>query len=169
MADSGTEAGALPVIDRAAAPLRRKVLETLRAAIVDGRLAPGARLVERELIDRMAVSRTVVREALRQLESEGLIEVMPHKGAVVRELTLAEANDLYAIRAVLEGLAARLFVENASSAEVEALERALADTVAAYAGGEPAAISDAKSRFYDLLFRGSGSPTLWAMIGSLGA
>src|SRR5918998_1196852 len=144
MVDPRTDAGALPAIDRAAAPLRRKVLDALRSSIVEGRLAPGSRLVERELIDMMGVSRTVVREALRQLESEGLIDVIPNKGAVVRELTQAEANDLYAIRAVLEGLAARLFVENASAQEVDALERALAATVEAYALDEPAAISRAK-------------------------
>ena len=169
MVDAQTDAGALPIIDRAAAPLRRKVLDALRSSIVDGRLAPGSRLVERELIDMMGVSRTVVREALRQLESEGLIDVVPNKGAVVRELTLAEAKDLYAIRAVLEGLAARLFVENASAQEVDALERALAGTIEAYAADEPASISRAKGEFYDVLFRGANSPTLGAMIGALNA
>ena len=162
-------AGTLPLIDRAAAPLRRKVVDTLREAIVTGQLAPGSRLVERELIDMMGVSRTVVREALRQLESEGLIDVVANKGAVVRALTLAEAKDLYAIRAVLEGLAARLFVDNASRADVEALERALDSTIDAYAADEPAAINAAKSAFYDVLFRGSNSPTLGALIGALHA
>jgi len=102
---------ALSAIPRAAAPLRRQVVDELRHSIISGRLRPGARLVERELIAMMGVSRTVIREALRQLESEGLVAMIPNKGPVVRELTLVEAKDLYSIRAVLEGLAARLFVE----------------------------------------------------------
>ena len=169
MAETETQPGALPLIERAAAPLRRKVLDALRTSIVEGRLAPGSRLIERELIDMLGVSRTVVREALRQLESEGLIDVVPNKGAVVRELTLAEANDLYAIRAVLEGLAARLFALNASRDQVAALEAALVRTIEAYRGGDPAAITAAKNAFYDVLFRGSASPTLGAMIGALDA
>ena len=94
-------------VQRHAAPLRQQVVEALRLAIIDGRLAPGARLIERELTEMLRVSRTVIREALRQLESEGLIAIVPNKGPVVRALTLAEAKDLYQIRAVLEGLAAR--------------------------------------------------------------
>src|ERR1700687_3081267 len=89
---------ALPIIQKAAAaPLRRQVLEELRQSIIAGRLLPGARLIERELIAMMGVSWAVIREALRQLESEGLIAIIPNKGPIVRELTLAEAKDLYSI------------------------------------------------------------------------
>ena len=91
----------LSFIERSAAPLRRQVLDELRQSIIAGRLAPGSRLIERELIAMMGVSRTVIREALRQMESEGLVANIPNKGPVVRELTLAEAKDLYSIRAVL--------------------------------------------------------------------
>jgi DNA-binding GntR family transcriptional regulator len=162
-------AGALPAIDKAAAPLRRKVLETLRLSIVHGRLAPGSRLVERELIESLGVSRTVVREALRQLESEGLIDVVPNKGAVVRRLTPAEAKEIYTIRAVLEGLAARLFCENAAAAERAELDDALRATAEAYAEGDAETIFETKNRFYDALFRGAGSATLYDMIGALNA
>ncbi len=123
---------ALPTIGKFAAPLRRQVLDELRQSIIAGRLAPGSRLVERELTAMMGVSRTVVREALRQLESEGLISIIPNKGPIVRELTLAEAKDLYSIRAVLEGLAARRFVENASDNQLEKLQQALDATAEAY-------------------------------------
>ncbi len=78
-------------------------------------------MIERELIAMTGVSRTVIREALRQLESEGLVDVIPNKGAVVRELSIEEAHDLYAIRAVLEELAARMFVEKAGPALVRKL------------------------------------------------
>jgi DNA-binding GntR family transcriptional regulator len=158
---------ALTIIQRSAAPLRRQVLEELRQSIIAGRLSPGARLIERELIAMMGVSRTVIREALRQLESEGLVAIIPNKGPIVRELTLDEAKDLYSIRAVLEGLAARLFVENAGDAQVKKLDQALHATGEAYKKREPELILEAKNRFYDVLFEGAGSETLSSMIGTL--
>src|SRR5688572_2426760 len=106
-------------IERHAAPLRLKVEEVLRQAIIDGRLAPGERLTERRLTEMTGVSRTLIREALRQLESQGLVSLIPNKGPVVRELTAAEGRDLYAIRGVLEGLAARFFVQNADADATE--------------------------------------------------
>lgn len=162
-------AATLSAIPRAAAPLRRQVADELRQSIINGRLAPGARLVERELIAMMGVSRTVIREALRQLESEGLVAMIPNKGPVVRELTLAEAKDLYSIRAVLEGLAARLFVENADEAQFRKLQTALTVTAAAYKAADPEVLLGAKNRFYDVLFEGAGSETLSSMIATLHA
>ena len=156
-------------IGRTAAPLRRRVVEALRLSIVHGRLAPGARLIERELIEMMGVSRTVLREALRQLEAEGLIDVVANKGAIVRNLSRAEAEDLYAIRAVLEGLAARLFTERADSTIRRALAAALSETASAYEKDDPETIIDAKNVFYEILFRGAESEALSAMIESLQA
>lgn len=161
----------LPILEvqRLAAPLRRQVLDGLRQAIIDGRLVPGARLTERELTEMMGVSRTVVREALRQLESEGLIAIIPNKGPVVRELSLAEAKDLYNIRAVLEGLAARLFVENAGDAQLKQLAQALEAVAAAYERGDARKVLETKNRFYDVLFAGAGSETLSSMLNTLHA
>jgi len=156
-------------IQKFAAPLRQQVLDTLRQAIIDGRLAPGARLTERELTEMLGVSRTVVREALRSLESEGLVHVIPNKGPVVRELSRAEAEDLYQIRAVLEGLAARLFVQHASAEQVEQLAQSLEVVVDAYGGGDAARVLDTKNRFYDVLFAGAGSETLSSMLATLHA
>lgn len=154
---------------RALAPLRVQVLEKLRDAIISGRLAPGARLIERELIDMLGVSRTVVREALRQLQSEGLAAEDAKKGLVVRALTRVEAAHLYAIRALLEGLAARLFVQNADAAQVRKLAEALERTVEAYADGDPARILRIKNGFYERLFAGAGSETLSSMLEILHA
>lgn len=161
----------LPTVEvqRLAAPLRQQVVDGLRQAIIDGRLAPGARLIERELTEMMRVSRTVIREALRQLESEGLIAIIPNKGPVVRALTLAEAKDLYHIRAVLEGLAARLFTEHADDAQVKRIGQALEVVVKAYAGGDAQQVLETKNRFYDVLFEGAGSETLSSMLGTLHA
>ncbi len=156
-------------IQKLAAPLRLQVLDGLRRAIIDGRLAPGARLTERELTEMMGVSRTVIREALRQLESEGLIANVPNKGPVVRELSLAEAKDLYTIRAVLEGLAARLFVQNADDAALKRLAQALDVVVGAYGRGDAQEVLETKNRFYEVLFEGAGSETLSSMLGTLHA
>lgn len=156
-------------VPKVAAPLRQQVEAVLRRAIIDGRLAPLQRLTERELMEMTGVSRTLVREALRQLESEGLIAVIPNKGAVVRELTAAEARDLYAIRALLEGLAARLFVQHASDAARAALMAAGEAVMAAYRERDFPRALETKNRFYDLLFEGTGSETLSSMLGQLHA
>ncbi len=156
-------------IQRSAAPLRRDVVDALRTAIIEGRLVPGARLTERELIEMTGVSRTVIREALRQLESEGVIETIPNKGPIVRKLTRDEAKDLYLIRSVLEGLAARMFVANATREDIAALSQALDETALAYRDGDPELVLNAKNRFYDILFRGAGSETLSSMIATLHA
>jgi GntR family transcriptional regulator, trigonelline degradation regulator len=158
-----------PVVSRLAAPLRQQVLENLRRAIINGRLAPGTRLVERELIEKLGVSRTVVREVLRQLESEGLIAVVPNRGAEVRALSLSDAQDLYSIRGVLEGLAARLFAMKAGQDEIGELERALERTIEAYRSQDPEEILEVKNKFYEVLFKGASSETLSSMLNAVHA
>lgn len=156
-------------IEKQAAPLRQQVLAALRLAIVSGRLTPGQRLTERSLTEMMGVSRTVIREALRQIEAEGLIEIIPNKGPVVRELSAEEAKDLYRIRAVLEGLAARLFAENATQTMVDELQAALEAVVTAYQGADGEEALKAKTKFYDLLYQGGASQTLSSMLGVIHA
>jgi DNA-binding GntR family transcriptional regulator len=152
-------------IDKRAAPLRQRVEHALREAIISGQLAPGRRLTERELTEMTGVSRTLIREALRQLESEGLITV----GPVVRELTREEANDLYAIRALLEGFAARRFVENANESMLKRLVAAADGVIAAYRSGDVQTALDMKNGLYDVLFEGAGSETLSSMMTNLHA
>ena len=156
-------------VARHAAPLRLKVEEVLRQAIIDGRLAPGQRLTERRLTEMTGVSRTLIREALRQLESQGLVSLSPNKGPMVRELTAAEGRDLYAIRGVLEGLAARFFVQNATAAAYAEIEEALGAVIAAYERGDFPGALETKNHFYDVLFRGSASETLSSMLQTLHA
>ena len=163
------DAPKMPGISRSAAPLRHQVLDYLRQAIISGRLAPGARLVERELIEMMDVSRTVIREALRQLESEGLVATIANKGPVVRDLSAGEARDLYAIREVLVGLAARLFVANARPDQIDSLRLALDEVTRCYTAGDPAKILEAKNAFYDALVAGAASESLSSMISTLHA
>lgn len=154
-------------ISKSAAPLRLQVLDFLRQSIISGRLKPGARLVERELIEMIDVSRTVIREVLRQLETEGLVATIPNKGPVVRELGAREAIDLYAIREVLIGLAARLFVLNANEEQSKLLKGTLEEVARRYAAGDPTEILEAKNRFYDALVAGAGSESLSSMISIL--
>ncbi len=156
-------------IKKHAAPLRQQVLEALRGSIVAGRLAPGQRLIERELIEMTGVSRTVIRESLRQLEAEGLIEIIPNKGPVVRKLSASEAEDLYRIRAVLEGLAARFFAENADREAVRRLQEALEAVRLAYQGTDGELALAAKTRFYDVLYGGGSSETLASLLGMVQA
>ena len=157
----------LSKVRKTAASLRQQVLKGLRDAIVSGQLPPGKRLTERELIETLDVSRTVIREALRQLETEHLIEVIPNKGPVVRGLTRAEAEDLYRIRAVLYGLAARIFVEQSDADSKLELASAFDQVVAAYDSGDAESVLDAKTRFYDVILSGTQSETLVSMLETL--
>ena len=156
-------------IQRTAAPLRQQVLERVRAAIIGGQLAPGQRLIERELTEMTGVSRTVVREVLRQLESEGLVAIIPHKGPVVRVLSAGEARDLYTIRGALEGIAARLFVEHAGAEQQKKLVAALDVVVEAYREGDAEKILVTKNDFYEVLFEGAASEVLSGMLATLHA
>jgi DNA-binding GntR family transcriptional regulator len=152
-----------------AMPLRHQALNGLRQAIIDGKLGPGARLRELELSSVVGVSRTVIREVLRQLEAEGLVTTVPNKGAIVRTLPPREAEDIYRIRALLEGFAARLFVENAPAALLERLLAAGRGVITAYDTGNVNSILKAKDRFYDALFEGTGSKVLSSILRSLNA
>ncbi|MDZ7907162.1 MAG: GntR family transcriptional regulator [Gemmobacter sp.] len=95
----------------------RRLLEDIRA----GSLPPGTRLRETELAERLGISRTPVREAIRQLEADGLVIHLPRQGATVRSLDYAEVIELYEMRAVLEGTAARLAARAASEVELSEL------------------------------------------------
>ena len=99
----------------------------LRARILEGAIRPGDRLREAALAEELGLSRTPVREAMRRLEQDGLVEHVPHKGATVRALDPQQVTELYLVREVLDGTAARLAAQHASEAEIGAL-RALLDS-----------------------------------------
>jgi GntR family transcriptional regulator, trigonelline degradation regulator len=155
-------------VERAPAPIRSRVLDNLRQAILERKLAPGQRLIERELVELTGVSRTSIREALRELAAEGLVTTIPNKGTVVATVTAEEARQLYQVRSALEGLAGRLFVENATSAQRRALVNALRAVERAAPKGSPAMLA-AKDKFYDVLFEGGGNEALRSMAGALHA
>ncbi|OZC59823.1 GntR family transcriptional regulator [Rhodococcus sp. 06-621-2] len=150
-----------PVVGRVAAPLREQVIGALREAILDSRLRPGQRLVERELIEQLGVSRTTVREALRELTSEGLVTVVPQRGAIVSAPSVEDATDLYEARAVLESLVVERFVKRATKSQILQLDAA-AERFAevSESGASLHEVLAAKDVFYDVLVAGSGSSVL---------
>ena len=138
--------------------LRNHVQDRLRAAIISGRFKPGQRLIERELCSLIAVSRPSIREAMRQLEAEGLVTAQPYRGPVVSTISPAEASQLYAVRALLEAYAGEQFALRGTPAEVAALGVAVDRLEAVIAAGaEPTLLIEAKTEFYSVLMEGSGN------------
>lgn len=144
--------------------LRQKTADRLREAILNQFFAPGDRLVERELCELTGVSRTSVREALRQLESEGLVVTVPNRGPMVASIGPEEALHIYEVREALEGLAARLFVERAGDEAVAALERAEERLVRAARQRDARGVLEALDAFYGVLFEGCGNPVAESLI-----
>jgi GntR family transcriptional regulator, trigonelline degradation regulator len=146
--------------------LRQKTLVKLREAIVSGRFKPDDRLVERDICARTGVSRSSVREALRYLESEGLVESRGPKGMFVVNLSSAEAMEIYELRMAVEADAAIHFAERASEEDI----RQLAETLAKI---KVAAIADADrywrqtDQFFDLLMRGARNAVAYGLMKSL--
>ena len=147
-------------VTRIAAPLRHSVVESIRDAIASGRFSADERLPERELCEMIGVSRTLVREALRQLESEGLIRVIPHRGPIVAGVTPEQAQGIYQVRRELEGLASQLFAQGASEEARSALREAFRQLKTAFQNNDPVIRLNAKNRFYECLIEGSGNEAL---------
>jgi DNA-binding GntR family transcriptional regulator len=102
--------------------LREKILENIRESIISGSLKAGSRVSEPELAERYGISRTPIREAFRQLESEGYLTVIPRRGAVVKELSPRDVEEFYAIKSIMEGYAARRACEKFSSKDLDRLQ-----------------------------------------------
>ena len=140
--------------------IRQQVTDAIREAIVEMRLMPGDRLVEREIIEWSGVSRATVREAIRQLEADHLIKTSPQRGAAVSSPSPKEAEELYEIRATLEGLAGRQCAQNASAAQIKTLRRAFESLRKTAEGNGRGSMIQAKSQFYEALFAGAGNETV---------
>jgi GntR family transcriptional regulator, trigonelline degradation regulator len=135
--------------------LRELTTAKLREAILSLHFKPDQHLVERELCEKTGVSRTSVREALRQLEAEGLVERRGNRGLFVATITGEEAQQVYEVRAALEPEMARLFVERAEARDLKALEDAFRDLEKAGQRNNVRLYVEAYDRFYDVLLRGS--------------
>jgi len=156
-------------ISSVAAPVRQQVAASFRTAILNGRFKPGVRLIEKELCELTGASRTSVREALRQLETEGLVEVLPNKGPIVASISPEQARALYQVRGALESLAGSLFARNASDEQMARLERSVNGIAGAYDGGDIEAMLKAKDGFYAVLLEGAGNEIVPSFLGMLQA
>lgn len=154
-------------VPRHTATLRLLVEEKLRTAIATGHFRPGQRLIERELCELTGVGRTSVREALRQLEAEGLVTSVAHRGPAVSTISYEEAEQLYAVRALLEGFASREFARCGTAKDMAKLSGDVAAFEAAAASGEPSALIEAKTRFYQTLMDGCGNVFVKQMLTAL--
>jgi DNA-binding GntR family transcriptional regulator len=155
-------------IGRVAAPLRDQVLNVVRQGILDFQLRPGQRLIERELMEQLGVSRATVREVVARLASEGLVTSIPQRGAIVTVLTVREAADIYEMRVALEALAARHFVERATPRQVRQLREAF-EALAAIEGPDSGNLERlrAKDGFYKVMLEGASSPPLTQTLTAL--
>jgi DNA-binding GntR family transcriptional regulator len=154
-------------ITKQPATLRLVVEDRLRAAISAGDFKPGQRLIERELCELTGVGRTSIREALRQLEAEGLITNIPHRGPSVSTITVDEARQLYALRALLEGYAGRCCAEFRLAEKSDALAKAVTAFERAARSGNQQQLIQAKSHFYDVLMDGSGNVLIKQVLTTL--
>ncbi|MGO4147581.1 GntR family transcriptional regulator [Paenarthrobacter sp. YAF11_1] len=155
--------------DRVAAPLRIEVTDALREAIVTAEFSPGERLVEAALCQKFQVSRTVIREALRQLETEKLVVVVPNRGPAVAALSLHEAECLYEIRRSLEALAGSLFAERATDPDCAGLVAALNEVKSAMKGDDVLQKLAAKNNFRKVLIAGAGNEEIGKMLREVAA
>lgn len=135
----------------------------LRADIIEGRIRPNQRLVAAELAERMQVSRTPVREALKLLAADGLV-VGAKRGYVVREHTGAEIREIYEVRAALEAMAARLVAQRAGDERIEAIV-AIGACDEGLAQADRSVLVELNSRFHDAIVAGSGNGRLGALNG----
>lgn len=147
--------------------LREKILETIREAILRGTLRAGEKVAEPELAERFGISRTPIREAFRQLESEGYLTVIPRKGAVVTSLSERDVEEFYTIKSILEGYAARIAAERMADKEIERLE-AINDRLEQLAKeGDVKTFFRVHNEFHELFIRAANNDKLLELIGQL--
>lgn len=147
-------------VERHAAPLRQQVVRAMRESILEGEVSPGERLLESALCERYDVSRTVIREALRQLESESLVTVLPNRGPIVTVLEQHDIEALYDVRRALEGLAGELFARNASDSVIDELQDHFRLMNDLYLHGTVETREQSKEEFYRILLEGTGNDIL---------
>ena len=141
-------------------PLRDVVFKTLRQGILTGELKPGERLMEIHLANKLGVSRTPIREAIRKLELEGLVNIVPNKGAYVTGISAKDTQDIYVIRSYLEGLAARWACERITEVEIESLEEIVYLSEFHAKKKHYEQLVELDNKFHESIYRASGSKIL---------
>lgn len=140
--------------------LRGRVFHQIRDDILSGKYKEREELKEVAIGEELGVSRTPVREAFRQLELEGLIEIIPNKGAYVTGITVKDVHDIYAIRALLEGLAARWACEHMTQEQMEAMEENIYLSKFHAAKGHNEQLAELDNQFHDILYSACNSKML---------
>lgn len=148
-------------------PLRESVCESIRRAIADGSLRPGTRLMEIQLAEDLGISRTPVREAIRKLELEGIVVMIPRRGAYVADISLKDITEIYEVRISLDTLAASLAAERITDEELEEMNRQLLLTGQYVLAGDIPKIVATDSVFHDILYRAARNERLVTMINNL--
>ena len=148
-------------------PLRDVVFNTLRQAILTGNLKPGERLMEIHLANRLGVSRTPIREAMRKLELEGLVTMIPRRGAEVARITEKSMNDVLEIRRALDILCVELACKRINEEELEALEEACSNFEKAVETKDVRKIAQADVEFHDIIAQATRNQRLIQMLNNL--
>lgn len=148
-------------------PLRELVCETIRQAIIDGTFSPGERLMEIQMADEMGVSRTPVREAIRKLELEGFVVMIPRRGTYVADISIRDITEIYEIRTSLDVLAAGLAAERITDDELETLNRLLVEIGQHIADNNMEKIVEVDTAFHDILYQASRNERLCSIINNL--
>lgn len=148
-------------------PLRDVVFNTLRQAILRGELKPGERLMEVQLANKLGVSRTPIREAIRKLELEGLVLMIPRKGAEVAEITEKSLMDVLEVRKALEELAVQLCCDKITPAEIADLHRAAEEFQKILESNDVTEIAEADVRFHDIIYMATGNQKLIQLLNNL--
>lgn len=148
-------------------PLRDVVFKTLRQAILTGDLKPGERLMEIHLANKLGVSRTPIREAIRKLELEGLVTMVPRRGAQVAQITEKSMSDVLEVRRALDELAVELACLRITDEEKEKLKEACAAFEKAVVTDDIRAIAKADVAFHDIIFQSTGNARLSQLVNNL--
>jgi DNA-binding GntR family transcriptional regulator len=148
-------------------PLRSLVCDELRRLVITGELAPGARLVEEQLASRLGVSRNPVREALQTLATEGFVELLPRRGAVVAQITPEQAEDLFDVRLVLESLAARRAARRAAETALDRLRDVLRRAREATEAGELDRLAACNTEFHQVVVETAGNDYLCLLVAPM--
>lgn len=148
--------------------LREKILETIREAILKGNLKPGEKVAEPELAERFGISRTPIREAFRQLESEGYLTVIPRKGAVVTALSERDVQEFYAIKSILEGYAASLAAGKLTDKELEKLDAVNEKLRHLAQDGDVKTFYRIHNEFHEIFLKAADNNKLYELIHQLG-
>ena len=148
-------------------PLRDVVFNTLRQAILRGELKPGERLMEIQLANKLGVSRTPIREAIRKLELEGLVLMIPRKGAEVAEITEKSLRDVLEVRRALEELAVELVCEKITEEQIQDLKDAAEEFKESLESGDITRIAEADVKFHDVIYMATDNQKLIQLLNNL--